>query len=126
MGKSSAALDRAVAPPLAAAGPAIDVAHLARMTFGEKGLQGEVLRLFDRQAAMLLARMKAAPPADLATLAHTLSGSARGIGAKRVAAVAEAVELAASGRKDPAGALNELAAAITEARAAIAELLRAA
>ena len=35
----------------------IDLAHLARMTCGEKSLEAEVLSLFDRQAGMLLARM---------------------------------------------------------------------
>jgi HPt (histidine-containing phosphotransfer) domain-containing protein len=108
-------------------GPAIDVAHLGRMTFGEKGLEAEVLRLFDRQAGMLLARMQAAPPGTVASFAHTLKGSARGIGAWQVAEAAEAVELAANGGDAAAlrGALKTLATAVAAARAAITELLRA-
>ncbi len=35
-----------------------DLAHLARMTCGEKSLEAQVLRLFDRQAGMLLAPMQ--------------------------------------------------------------------
>jgi HPt (histidine-containing phosphotransfer) domain-containing protein len=61
----------------------------------------------------------------LFTLAHTLKGSARAIGAGRVARAAEAVEL--MGAADEAalrGALATLGAATEEARAYIAELLR--
>jgi HPt (histidine-containing phosphotransfer) domain-containing protein len=107
--------------------PAIDAAHLARMTFGEKGLQAEVLRLFDRQAEMLLARMQAAPPDAVANLAHTLKGSAHGIGAWPVAKAAEAVELAASGGDAAAlrDVLQAVAAAVATARMAITEHLRA-
>ncbi len=116
---------RVSAPP-APAEPAIDVAHLGRMTFGEKGLESEVLRLFDRQASMLLARMQDAPQAAVAAFAHTLNGSARGIGAWQVAKAAEAVELATGGRNQPdfRGALENLVAAVAAARAAIADLLR--
>jgi HPt (histidine-containing phosphotransfer) domain-containing protein len=107
--------------------PAIDVAHLERMTFGEKGLEGEVLRLFDRQAGMLLARIQAASPEAVTSFAHTLKGSARGIGAWQVAKAAEALELAA-GVGDAAalcGALKTLSAAVAGARAAITEHLNA-
>ena len=114
-------------PPLAPLGGPIDRAHLSRMTLGEKELEREVLALFDRQAELLLARMrKAKEPAVVAAAAHTLKGSARGIGAWRVANTAEALELAASG---PAGAfrtaLAKLDAAVAETKVAIAELLRA-
>ena len=43
-------------PP--AAGEAIDIHHLARMTLGERSLQREVLALFDRQADVLLPRIR--------------------------------------------------------------------
>ncbi len=97
----SAPVVPASAPSPAPAEAAIDIAHLGRMTFGEKGLEREVLRLFERQATMLLARMKDAPHTELAAFAHTLTGSARGIGAWQVAKAAEAVELTASGRGQP-------------------------
>ena len=107
--------------------PAIDVAHLGRMTFGEKGLEAEVLQLFDRQAGMLLARIEAASTEAVASFAHTLKGSARGIGAWQVAKAAEAVELAPGVGDASAlrGALKTLAATVATARAAITELLRA-
>ncbi len=107
-------------------GAAIDRDHLARMTFGERSLERELLELFDRQAAMLLARMRAGGAAAIAPLAHTLKGSASGIGAGRVAAAAEAAELAAG--RPPAEcslAIERLAQAVDEARTHIAELLRA-
>src|SRR5262249_26265780 len=48
--------DRIAAPSLAPGTHAIDLAHLALMTFGERTLERDLLTLFDRQAAMLLAR----------------------------------------------------------------------
>jgi len=112
------------APPPAPVEAAIDREHLARMTLGERSLEAEVLMLFERQAAVLLARMREAAPPAVAAFAHTLKGSARGIGAWRVAAAAEALETDAS-RPDlggVAGAVARLAAAVDEASAAIAQL----
>jgi hypothetical protein len=103
----------------------IDLVHLARMTLGDRGLEREVLALFDRQATVMVSRMRAASPGTASTVAHTLKGSARGVGAWRVAAAAEAVELAASGDGDLSAAITRLAAVAEEARAVIAELLRA-
>jgi len=103
----------------------IDVAHLRRMTCGEKALEAEVLVLFKRQADQLLARMQQAPTQAGAAFAHTLAGSARGVGAWRVAAAAEAVELAARDEDGGAiaGALRRLELAVHEARAAIGAML---
>ena len=97
---------------------AIDRGHLARMTFGDRSLERELLELFDRQAAMLIVRMRAGGAAAIATLAHTLKGSASGIGAGGVARAAEAAELAAG--RSPAEcslAIDRLAQAVDEARA---------
>jgi HPt (histidine-containing phosphotransfer) domain-containing protein len=103
-------------------GSPIDRVHLARMTLGERRLECEVLALFVRQADMLLQRMGRVEPKAVAAAAHTLKGSARGIGAWQVAGAAERVE-----RAKPAGlnrALAELGVTIDEARAVIAVLLR--
>ena len=110
--------------PAAPAAAAIDRGHLARMTFGDRNLEREVLQLFDRQADLLLARMRDREPAAAATLAHTLKGSASSIGATGVMCAAAAVEQAAS-TPERDHAIGRLAAAIEEARAAIAELLGA-
>jgi HPt (histidine-containing phosphotransfer) domain-containing protein len=103
----------------------IDTAHLTRMTFGEKALKAEILALFDRQAGMLVARMRQASPQAAAAFAHTLGGSARGVGAWRVAAAAEQVELAGDAGAVTA-AVQRLEAAIGEASVVIGELLRVA
>jgi HPt (histidine-containing phosphotransfer) domain-containing protein len=119
VGRLAAADARPVSAPQA---QAIDRAHLARMTLGDRALEREVLQLFDRQSELLLARMQDAPPASIAMLAHTLKGSARGTGAFAVAQAAEALETAA-GSAPLAPALERLAEAIGEARAAIARLI---
>jgi HPt (histidine-containing phosphotransfer) domain-containing protein len=114
------------ADPPPAVAPVIDQGHLKRMTFGDSSLEHELLQLFDRQAEILIARMRASDPAVVATLAHTLKGSASGIGAGNVAQAAEAAELAAGRSPAEAGAaLDGLATAVDEARALIAKLLRA-
>jgi HPt (histidine-containing phosphotransfer) domain-containing protein len=99
----------------------IDQVHLLKMTLGDRGLQREVLELFDRQIELLLDRMRHVEAAGIVTLAHTLKGSARGVGAWKVAHAAAAVETAR-----PAGmaqALDALAHAAEDARAAIGLLL---
>jgi len=111
------------AAPRAAPERPIDLVHLARMTLGERSLEREVLQLFDRQAAILLGRMQTAPAEALGALAHTLKGSARAIGAVRVARAAETLEFAAAA--DTARALAALGIATEEARAFITDLLRA-
>jgi HPt (histidine-containing phosphotransfer) domain-containing protein len=80
-----------VSPPLAPDGPAIDVEHLSRMTLGERELEHEVLTLFAQQSTDLLARLEKLPR-EGASLAHTLKGSARGIGAFAVAQAADNLE----------------------------------
>jgi HPt (histidine-containing phosphotransfer) domain-containing protein len=99
----------------------LDGAHLERMTLGDRGLEREVLQIFVRQAAMIVGRLVEAEPRLIAVAAHTLSGSARGIGAWRVARAAERVGRAsgeASGERLSA-AIAELKAASLEAGAAI-------
>ncbi len=100
----------------------IDETHLARMTLGDRRLEREVLEIFMRQTTMMLTRIVGAEPALAAAAAHTLKGSARGIGAWRVARAAELLEQAAT-RDGGAGAIDEaideLKAASLEASAAI-------
>lgn len=103
-----------------ATAPIIDEAHLEQMTLGDRGLEREVLQIFVRQAAMMMGRIAAAEPALVAAAAHTLTGSARGIGAWRVAHAAERLERASStGRGGLSEAIAELKAANHEASAAI-------
>jgi len=101
------------------AAAAIDRAHLTRMTFGEAALERELLELFDRQAELLIARIAQSDPATVAALAHTLKGSAVGVGASEVAAAAAAIEQAPTTERRAV-----LAAAVARARAEIAVILR--
>ena len=119
----SSELARVSSPPLVPADLPIDLDHLSRMTLGERSLEREVLELFDRQAGMLLSRMQAGALPIAAASAHTLKGSARSIGAWRVASAAESLEQASAARFK--SALAALDAAVGEARAAIAGLLHA-
>jgi HPt (histidine-containing phosphotransfer) domain-containing protein len=100
----------------------IDEDHLGRMTLGDRRLEREVLEIFVRQTTILLTRIAGAPTALAAAAAHTLTGSARGIGAWRVARAAERLEHAAGGECGEAEvdeAIAELKAASLEASAAI-------
>lgn len=116
-------LGRTASPPLVPNNQPIDFSHLFRMTLGDHSLEREVLELFDRQVEMLLARMRAAAPAAAAALAHTLKGSARGIGAWGVASAAEQVEIVSAAAGDLTRAIDALSQAVAQARATIAERL---
>jgi len=103
----------------------LDRSHLARMTLGNRSLEHEVLELFDRQAELLVGRMRKADGNGVLALAHALKGSAAGIGAGEVARAAEATERAARGTAEEcSAAIDRLAEAVIEARALIADLLR--
>ena len=104
----------------------IDEDHLGRMTLGDRGLERDVLEIFVRQTVIMLERIAGAEPALAAAAAHTLTGSARGIGAWRVAHAAERLECVAGGPSGAAAlheAVEELKRATTEASAAIAARL---
>ncbi len=109
-------------PPLVPEDSAIDVQHLGRMTLGEAALEMEVLALFAAQSSDLAARL-ATIPSDAAALAHTLKGSARAIGAFRVADAALGVEAALKNNGDAARAIAVLQHAVEEARDAIDRML---
>jgi HPt (histidine-containing phosphotransfer) domain-containing protein len=99
----------------------IDEDHLGRMTLGDRSLEREVLEIFVRQTAIMLGRISDAEPSLAAAAAHTLKGSARGIGAWRVAHAADRLEQAAGEghRGDMDDAVEELKAASLEVSAAI-------
>ena len=123
---SAASLSAAIAAGYRHGPEIIDGGHLERMTLGDRRLEREVLELFVRQTGLLLDRIAGAEPALAAAAAHTLKGSARGIGAWRVARAAELLEQAAAarcGEVEIEDAIAELRAAILEAGAAIAARL---
>ena len=101
--------------PFAASVGTLDVDHLERMTFGEKALEREVLEMFVAQSARLLEAL-VTRPAETAALAHTLKGSARAVGAFKVAGCAATLETAGQGDDAALAALRD---AVAEARTAI-------
>jgi len=62
------------------AGAAFDAAYLEGYTGGDAQVIAEVLALFQQQAALWLAKLEA-PGDGWRDLAHTIKGSAKGIGA---------------------------------------------
>ncbi|WP_315721063.1 MULTISPECIES: Hpt domain-containing protein [unclassified Bradyrhizobium] len=111
-------------PPLVPDDGPISLDLLRRMTLGDTELEREVLAMFSTQAVRLLERLQVLPE-DAASVAHTLKGSARAIGALDVADAAEGLE-AALRAGDPADALAWLGTAVAQARAAISDMLGAA
>jgi HPt (histidine-containing phosphotransfer) domain-containing protein len=116
-------IDWMPSPPLAPDDGPIDTEHLQRMTLGDASLEREVLAMFSGQAIGLM-RELAAPTSDRRALVHTLKGSARAIGAFRVAEAAEFLEAVLQQGDDPSKALDELTDAVAGARTAIDEILR--
>jgi HPt (histidine-containing phosphotransfer) domain-containing protein len=96
---------------------AIDIKHFEAATFNDRALQREVLGLFEAQAEKLAAVIRDTSGRARAEAAHTLKGTARGIGAFALADAAEKVE------QGSAEALDELSRRIVEARSAAASLL---
>jgi HPt (histidine-containing phosphotransfer) domain-containing protein len=71
----------------------IDMAHLAKQTLGDKGLELEVLRMFDETARIYFGRIElSASVEELLRHLHTLRGAALGIGAGAIASLASAAE----------------------------------
>ena len=110
-------------PPLAPDDGPIDLAHLARMTLGDAALERQVLGLFASQSTNRIEQLTALP-AEAGALAHTLKGSARAVGAFRVAECAEALEAAIRQGANCAKCQTELKTAMADARAAIDTLLQ--
>ena len=69
-----------------AADDVLDECHLRRMTLGDQSLEREVLQVFARQITLMLKRIACAEATHAAAAAHTLKGSARGLGAWRAIA----------------------------------------
>lgn len=110
-------------PPLVPDETPIDIDHLRRATLGRRDLEREVLTLFDRQSADIVAKLEDGS-GDTRFLVHTLKGSAMGIGAFGVVSAAQQMEAAMKDGEFLGDALYALSHAVTEARDAIDGLLR--
>jgi HPt (histidine-containing phosphotransfer) domain-containing protein len=118
------ALDAVASPPLVPGDRPIDLVHLSRMTLGDRALERDVLALFERQIGFLMQRIEFAEAPVAAAAAHTLKGSAKGIGAFALARAAAEVEAAATA-SDAAGRAEgviSLRAAIRDASVEISGL----
>ena len=98
----------------------IDLVHLSKFTMGRRDLEAEILGLFRQQLSVSLDKLAAA--ADMAgddkawkEAAHTLKGSARGVGAWALAEATADAELLTSGADRIAviPSLDELVVAAT-------------
>lgn len=119
------ALAAVASPPLVPGDRPIDLVHLSRMTLGDRMLERDVLALFERQLGFLMERIETATPKVAAAAAHTMKGSAQGVGAFALANAASQVEHAAA-NGDAAGRIEgveTLRIAIRDARTEIAGLL---
>jgi HPt (histidine-containing phosphotransfer) domain-containing protein len=77
-------------------GPIVDLAHLNRMTGGDGALASEVLGLFRQQWDLWVRLLDSTTETlDWGNAAHTIKGSARGIGAWQLGEICGAAEAAA-------------------------------
>lgn len=82
--------------PIHMQGSKIDLAHLNRMAGGDKDLMIEVLSLFREQSEMWKKLLDSSQPTnDWLIGAHTIKGSARGIGAWELGEICSKAEEAA-------------------------------
>lgn len=107
-------------PSCASASNPVDLVHLSRQTLGNRELEQEVLALFLNQTNLYLDRLDNSKTADERKMAaHTILGSARGIGAWRVAEEAAQIQQNCA---NPCNT-NDLADALKDANDYIRELL---
>jgi HPt (histidine-containing phosphotransfer) domain-containing protein len=105
----------------------VDLVHLSRYTLGERDLEREVLELFCSQSFRYLDQLRQSPSdQDWKDLIHTLKGSARAIGAWRVAEAAERAEPLSgeSLANSRAARIEEIDTSLREADAYIKSLLK--
>ena len=70
----------------------IDLAHLSKQTMGDRDLEHEILGMFAEQAQAVRRQIGSAEVKQRLFLAHSLKGSARGVGAFAIAECACAIE----------------------------------
>jgi HPt (histidine-containing phosphotransfer) domain-containing protein len=105
----------------------VDLVHLSRYTLGERELESEVLELFCTQSFRYLDQLKLCPSdKDWKNLTYTLKGSARAVGAWRVAEAAERAEplTGEALARSRAARIEEIDTSLREAEAYIKSLLK--
>lgn len=100
----------------------IDLVYLSKQSLGDRSLELEILKLFAGQSSLYVDRLRAAKTrSEKRMAAHTILGSARGIGAWQVARLAEPMHNGV-GSDDQ---INSLAEAVLRTNTYIGELLEA-
>jgi len=98
----------------------VDLVHLSRQTLGDRELEREVLGLFVNQSTLYLKRLQQAKSIkERKSVAHTIMGSARGLGAWQVADEAAKFEAHCTNSTDCKGLAN----AVDDANAYIREIM---
>jgi HPt (histidine-containing phosphotransfer) domain-containing protein len=101
----------------------VDLDHLRRYTLGDRALELEVLQLFADQAPLTLADLRASrDDSAWRNAAHALKGSARAVGAWRVAQYAQAAECLGADAPTRQHALEAVEDAVAEAARYISAL----
>jgi len=98
----------------------VDLAHLAKQTLGDRALEQEVLKLFIQQALSARDQIAEASVRERLRLAHSLKGSARGVGAFAIADCVAEIEK----QPDDRQLVRRLSGLIDEARDFIAAINR--
>jgi HPt (histidine-containing phosphotransfer) domain-containing protein len=99
----------------------LDRAHLAKYTLGDAALEREVLDLFIGQMPVTVASLRSSNDAQSwLRAAHTIKGSARAVGAWKLAEVAARAESVASEPGSWAELINDIAVAVQEVSGRIA------
>lgn len=115
---------RPAAEDASGGGTTLDRAHFDRQTCADPVLQVEVLGLFRDELPTALSRLRTAACArDWHFAAHSLKGSARAVGATRLAALATAAEQAAAkpGTRDQL--VGDIAAEIDRVAAVVRDVM---
>lgn len=98
----------------------VDLVHLSRQTLGDRDLEIEVLGLFVNQSVLYLKRLQSAKSvSERKQVAHTILGSARGLGAWQVAKEAALFEASCTIKSD----CDRLSDAVASANAYIRKLM---
>jgi HPt (histidine-containing phosphotransfer) domain-containing protein len=103
----------------------IDMVHLGKQALGDRGLEFEVLRMFDTMSQVYFGRLETSTNVDeMLRHLHTLRGAAAGVGAVRIAELARTAEadLRAGLPVNPER-IDDIEMAVQECSAFIGELL---
>lgn len=103
----------------------IDMVHLSKQALGDRGLECEVLRLFDTMSRTYFERLEGSTSVEqLLQHLHTLKGAASGVGAWTIADLARVteVELQGGAPVNPER-IDDLGMAVHECSVFIGELL---